>query len=72
MSIHAAAPAHEQVAALAYSYYEAEGRPEGRAEAHWLRALETLAVPAVTPAVAEAAAKPKTKAPAKKAAKAKG
>ncbi|MDE2383377.1 MAG: DUF2934 domain-containing protein [Alphaproteobacteria bacterium] len=69
MSIHAAAPAHEQVAALAYSYYEAEGRPEGRAEAHWLRALETLAVPAVTEA---AAAKPKAKAPAKKAAKAKG
>ena len=33
---------HEEIAALAYSYYEAEGRPEGRAEIHWQRAYEAL------------------------------
>ena len=32
----------EEIAALAYSYYEAEGRPDGRAEIHWQRAYEAL------------------------------
>ena len=32
----------EEIAALAYSYYEAEGRPDGRAEIHWQRAFEAL------------------------------
>lgn len=33
---------HEQIAALAYSYYEAEGHPDGRSDIHWQRAYETL------------------------------
>ena len=33
---------HEEIAALAYSYYEAEGRPNGRSEIHWQRAYEAL------------------------------
>jgi predicted flap endonuclease-1-like 5' DNA nuclease len=33
---------HEQIAALAYSYYEAEGRPDGRSDIHWQRATEAL------------------------------
>jgi hypothetical protein len=28
----------EQIAALAHALWEAEGRPEGRAEEHWLKA----------------------------------
>jgi hypothetical protein len=28
----------EQIAALAYALWEAEGRPEGRAAEHWLKA----------------------------------
>jgi len=30
------------ITALAYGYYLEEGRPEGRAEEHWLRAERTL------------------------------
>ena len=37
-----APPAHEEIAALAYSYYEAEGRPDGRDDIHWQRAYEAL------------------------------
>ena len=32
----------EQIALLAYRYYEEEGRPEGRAEEHWHRAEKEL------------------------------
>ena len=28
----------EQIAALAHSFWEQDGRPDGRAEEHWLRA----------------------------------
>lgn len=28
----------EEIAALAYRYFEEEGRPEGKAHEHWLRA----------------------------------
>ncbi|MFN0192169.1 MAG: DUF2934 domain-containing protein [Aestuariivirga sp.] len=28
----------DQIAALAHSFWEQDGRPEGRAEEHWLRA----------------------------------
>ena len=35
-------PTHEEIAALAYSYYEAEGRPDGRDDIHWQRATEAL------------------------------
>ena len=35
-------PAPEDIAALAKSYWEEEGRPEGKAEEHWLRAEEAL------------------------------
>ena len=28
----------EEIARLAYRYYEEEGRPDGRAEEHWSRA----------------------------------
>jgi hypothetical protein len=33
-----ARPTPQEVAARAYSLYEAEGRPNGHAEDHWLRA----------------------------------
>jgi len=42
----------EQIAALAYSYYEAEGRPEGRSEIHWQRACEALSPAKAAPAKA--------------------
>lgn len=32
----------ERIAAIAYSLWEEEGRPDGRAEAHWLRAVELV------------------------------
>jgi|GEM_PF-2053394 len=32
----------EEVAKLAHQYYEEEGRPEGRAHEHWLRAEREL------------------------------
>lgn len=32
----------EEIAKLAYRYYEEEGRPEGRAEEHWHRAVGEL------------------------------
>jgi hypothetical protein len=31
-----------EIAALAYRFYEEEGRPEGRASDHWLRAEREL------------------------------
>jgi hypothetical protein len=34
--------AEEQIAALAFRFYEDEGRPEGRADEHWQRAVEAL------------------------------
>ena len=36
------APTHQQIAALAYSYWEARGRQGGSAEADWLRAEKEL------------------------------
>jgi DNA-binding GntR family transcriptional regulator len=36
----AASHPEEEIARLAYRYYEEEGRPEGRAEEHWRRAAE--------------------------------
>jgi hypothetical protein len=35
-------PSHEEIAALAQDLYEQEGRPAGRAEAHWHEALRRL------------------------------
>jgi len=35
-------PSHEQIAALAYSYWEARGRQGGSAEEDWLRAERKL------------------------------
>lgn len=37
---------HAQIAALAFTYYEAEGFPNGRSEIHWQRAYEALLTPA--------------------------
>ena len=66
MSIHQVTAKHDQIAALAHKFWEDEGRPEGRADAHWLRATEVL-VKAPEAPVAKAAIK--AKAPVKKAAK---
>jgi hypothetical protein len=53
----------EQVAALAHSFWEQDGRPDGRAEEHWLRAavlVDGEAAPkAAAPKKAAAAKKPK-------------
>jgi len=66
MSIHQVTAKHDQIAALAHKFWEDEGRPEGRADAHWLRATEVL-VKAPEAPVAKAAIK--AKASVKKAAK---
>lgn len=55
----------DAIRSIAHDIWEAEGRPEGQAELHWQRAVETVSTP--VPAKAEAAA-PKKK-PAAKAAK---
>ncbi|MBG1232116.1 DUF2934 domain-containing protein [Aestuariivirga litoralis] len=55
----------EQIAALAHKFWEDEGRPDGRAESHWLRAVESLTIPATS----AKAATPKAKAAPKKSAK---
>lgn len=34
-----------EIARLAHRYYEEEGRPEGRAEEHWLRAEREIKGP---------------------------
>ncbi len=39
---HTIAPTHETIAALAQRLYEAEGCPDGRADAHWLEAEHQL------------------------------
>ena len=66
MSIHQVTAKHDLIAALAHKFWEDEGRPEGRADAHWLRATEVL-VKAPEAPVAKAAIK--ANAPVKKAAK---
>ena len=33
---------HEEIAARAYQIWEAEGRPEGKAEQHWARAEQEI------------------------------
>jgi len=53
----------DRVRAVAYLLWLEEGQPEGRAEAHWFKALEVVNTEA-TPI-----AKPQRKAPAKAAAK---
>lgn len=39
----------EEVAAVAQRYYEDEGRPEGRATDHWLRAEQEVRARQATP-----------------------
>jgi Protein of unknown function (DUF2934) len=55
----------DAIRTIAHDLWEAEGRPEGRAEQHWQRAVDSLSAP--VSAKAEAAT-PKKK-PAAKAAK---
>jgi hypothetical protein len=61
----------ELVRARAYQFWIEEGRPEGRADIHWQRALDSVAaetIPDVKPVkAAPAAAAPLKTAPAKKA-----
>ena len=66
MSIYQITAKHDQIAALAHKFWEDEGRPEGRADAHWLRATEVLVK---APEAPVAVAPVKAKAPVKKAAK---
>lgn len=40
---------NEQIRILAHRLWEQEGRPEGRAEEHWLQAERILAGPASEP-----------------------
>jgi len=58
MSLQLTSANQDQVAALAHKFWEDAGRPEGEAESHWFRAVETLAVPEATPA-AKAKTQPK-------------
>jgi Protein of unknown function (DUF2934) len=63
----------DAVRQLAHKFWEEEGRPEGRAEAHWLRAISTFTIPETTPVKAKVAtaaaavAAPAAKKPAAKA-----
>ncbi len=59
----------DRVRAVAHSLWLDEGMPEGRAEAHWLKALELVNAEALAAAPEAAPAKPKRKAPAVAAAK---
>lgn len=65
----------DRVKSLAYSFWLAEGRPEGRAEAHWFKALDMVATEAKADTPAEASkrkaaiAAPKKAATRKKASK---
>lgn len=52
----------ETIRSLAHDFWEAEGRPEGRAELHWQRALETLNAPLAGEATAPKPKKKPTKA----------
>jgi len=54
-------PTTDQIAALAHKFWEDEGRPEGRAESHWLRATETLAAKPTKAPAPKAAAAPRAK-----------
>ncbi len=56
----------QRIADLAHSLWEEEGRPDGRAEQHWLRAAvlvdeSTLDAAAKKPAAKAKAAAPKTR-----------
>jgi hypothetical protein len=61
--------AEDRIRAIAYDLWVAEGRPEGRAEHHWLKANELasreIEIPAIEvqpkAAAAEAPAKPSAK-----------
>jgi Protein of unknown function (DUF2934) len=39
----------DAISKLAYRYWEDEGRPDGQAESHWLRAMSELSIPEVAP-----------------------
>jgi hypothetical protein len=43
------APTQKQISELAYALYVEEGRPEGRADWHWNRAVEILSQPPILP-----------------------
>ena len=40
-------PTTEAIATLAYEYWEADGRPNGKDIEHWLKAEQTLTMPPV-------------------------
>ena len=40
-------PSTDAIAVLAYAYWEADGRPDGKDIDHWLKAEQTLATPQV-------------------------
>ena len=41
-AVAAAAPSHEEIARLAYAYWEARGHPHGSAQEDWFRAEREL------------------------------
>ncbi len=67
-AIHSA-PTTDQIAVLAHKFWEDEGRPEGLAELHWLRATATLTVKPAQVPVAKVVATPRAKIDPKKAKK---
>ncbi|MCL2673394.1 MAG: DUF2934 domain-containing protein [Alphaproteobacteria bacterium] len=58
----------DKVRMLAYSMWEADGCPMGRAEEHWMKAMEAMMAKAAAkkPAAKKPAAKPAAKKPAAK------
>ena len=62
MSLNPIQADHSKIAALAHKFWEDEGRPEGQAEHHWLRAVNALVALEAKPAVKKPAAKKPAKA----------
>ena len=59
-------PRDERVRELAHTMWEKEGRPEGRAEDHWLHAETLIAIDAAAPVAAKPVNKPAVKRSAKR------
>ena len=57
-------PAEDRIRAIAYTLWLEEGQPNGRAEAHWLKAAELVNAEAMPIAAAAEVAAPAKKKPA--------
>jgi Protein of unknown function (DUF2934) len=56
----------ESIRQLAHKFWEEEGRPDGRAEAHWLRAVAEVNIPHLSLVSSDNDVKPAKKAKTKR------